>query len=102
MNYEKAIQTAFREVSDELAARATLTEQLEAQRRLVAASERVYNMSDERYKAGIDSFLSVLDAQRELYVAQQNEIQTERQRLTNLVNLYRVLGGGSFGEDEVR
>ncbi|MDP7142565.1 MAG: efflux transporter outer membrane subunit [Alphaproteobacteria bacterium] len=102
VNYEKAIQTAFREVSDELAARATLTEQLEAQRRLVAASERVYNMSDERYKAGIDSFLSVLDAQRELYVAQQNEIQTERQRLTNLVNLYRVLGGGSFGEDEVR
>ena len=48
VNYEKAIQTAFREVSDELAARATLTEQLEAQRRLVAASERVYNMSDGR------------------------------------------------------
>lgn len=97
--YEKAIQTAFREVSDELAARATLTAQLEAQRRLVAAAERVYNISDQRYKSGIDSFLSVLDAQRELYTSQQNEIQIERQRLTNLVTLYKVLGGGGINSE---
>lgn len=92
--YEDAIQTAFREVSDELAARATLDEQLKAQRRLVEAGQKVYDISDARYKSGIDSFLSVLDAQRELYVFQQNEIQIERQRLANLVNLYKVLGGG--------
>ncbi len=95
VTYEKAIQTAFREVADELAARATLTQQLEAQRRLVEAGQRVYNASNERYKSGIDSFLSVLDAQRELYTYQQNEILIEQQRLANLVNLYKVLGGGS-------
>jgi len=95
VQYEQAVQVAFREVSDELAARATLTEQLEAQRRLVAAAENVYNISDQRYKSGIDSFLSVLDAQRELYTSQQNEIQIDRQRLSNLVTLYKVLGGGT-------
>lgn len=95
VNYEQAIQTAFREVADELAARATLDEQLKAQRRLVAAAQKVYDISDARYKSGIDSFLSVLDAQRELYTYQQNEIQIERLRLSNLVNLYKVLGGGT-------
>ena len=95
VGYEKAIQVAFREVSDELAARETLDEQLKSQRRLVAAAQKVYDISQARYKSGIDSFLSVLDAQRELYVFQQNEIQIERQRLANLVNLYKVLGGGS-------
>ena len=96
LNYEKAIQTAFREVSDELAARETLDGQLQAQRRLVEAAETVYSVSEARYKSGIDSFLSVLDAQRELYAYQQNEIQIELQRQTNLVNLYKVLGGGSY------
>lgn len=95
VNYERAIETAFREVADELAARATLDEQLKAQRRLVAAAQKVYDISDARYKSGIDSFLSVLDAQRELYTFQQNEIQIERQRMANLVNLYKVLGGGT-------
>ena len=95
VNYEQVIQTAFREVADELAARATLDEQLKAQRRLVAAAQKVYDISDARYKSGIDSFLSVLDAQRELYTYQQNAIQIERLRLSNLVNLYKVLGGGS-------
>lgn len=95
VNYEQAIQTAFREVSDELAARETLEEQLKAQRRLVSAAQKVYDISQARYKSGIDSFLSVLDSQRELYVFQQNEIQIERQRLANLVNLYKVLGGGT-------
>lgn len=96
VSYEQAIQTAFREVSDELAARATLDEQLKAQRRLVAAAQKVYDISQARYKSGIDSFLSVLDSQRELYTYQQNEIQIERQRLANLVNLYKTLGGGSL------
>ncbi|MBL7681814.1 MAG: efflux transporter outer membrane subunit [Flavipsychrobacter sp.] len=94
INYEKAIQTAFREVSDELAAKATLDKQLQSQRRLVAAAQKVYNISKARYDSGIDNFLSVLDAQRELYSAQQNEIHIERQHLINLVYLYKVLGGG--------
>ena len=95
VEYEKAIQVAFREVADELAARQTLDEQLKAQRRLVAAAQKVYDVSQARYQSGIDSFLSVLDSQRELYTFQQQEIQIERQRLSNLVDLYRVLGGGS-------
>ena len=99
VNYEQAIQTAFREVSDELAARETLDAQLKAQRRLVAAAQKVYDVSQARYKSGIDSFLSVLDSQRELYTFQQQEIQIERQRLSNLVNLYKVLGGGSQPEE---
>ena len=94
VNYEQAIQTAFREVSDELATWATLDEQLKAQRRLVKAAQKVYDISDARYRTGIDSFLGVLDAQRELYTFQQNEIETQRQQFTNLVNLYKVLGGG--------
>lgn len=94
VNYEKTIQVAFREVSDQLAARATLSQQLAAQQRLVAAAQKVYNASYARYTHGIDSFLSALDAQRELYAFQQDEIRLENQRLGNLVNLYKVLGGG--------
>lgn len=100
VNYEQAIQVAFREVSDELAARETLDAQLKAQRRLVGAAQKVYDISQARYKSGIDSFLSVLDSQRELYTFQQQEIQIERQRMTNLVNLYKVLGGGTEYKEE--
>lgn len=94
--YEKAIQVAFREVADELAARATLDEQQVAQTNLVAASQKAYDVSNARYNQGIDSFLTVLDAQRSLYEAQQSRIETEKQRLANLVNLYKVLGGGQL------
>lgn len=97
--YERAIQVAFREVADELAARDTLTTQLEAQTRLVNAAQKAYNISNARYKTGIDSFLSVLDAQRELYTAQQNRIIIEKQRLSNLVDLYKAVGGGSSGNE---
>lgn len=97
VNYEQAIQRAFREVADELAARTTLDQQLQAQGRLVAAAQKVYDISQKRHQSGIDSFLSVLDSQRELYAFQQNEIQIQRQRLSNLVNLYKVLGGGADG-----
>lgn len=95
VKYEQAIQNAFREVADELAARRALVRQLEAQARLVKAAGQAYSISLARYKAGIDSFLSVLDAQRELYAYQQLQIQIEQQYLTNLVNLYKVLGGGA-------
>ena len=77
-----------------MAARATLDEQLAAQERLVAAAQKVYDLSQARYDAGVDSFLSVLDAQRELYSYEQSAIETQRQRLANLANLFKALGGG--------
>ncbi|MDQ1451130.1 MAG: outer membrane protein multidrug efflux system [Acidobacteriaceae bacterium] len=92
--YEKAIQTAFREVADALVARGTLDEQLAAQQALVTASEKAYRLADMRYRGGVDSYLSALDAQRTLYSAQQ-QLQTVRLlRLQNLVTLYKALGGG--------
>lgn len=92
--YEKAIQTAFREVSDALARRGTIGDQLTAQQSLVNASANTYRLADARYTSGIDSYLTVLDAQRSLYAAQQGLINTRLIRLSNLVNLYKVLGGG--------
>jgi multidrug efflux system outer membrane protein len=92
--YEKAIQTAFREVADALVARGTLDEQLAAQQALVTASEKAYRLADMRYRGGVDSYLSVLVAQVSLYGAQQ-QLQTVRLlRLQNLVTLYKALGGG--------
>jgi len=92
--YEKAIQTAFQEVADALVARGTLDEQLEAQQALVNASSKAYQLADMRFRGGVDSYLSALDAQRTLYSAQQ-QLQTVRlTRLQNLVTLYKALGGG--------
>jgi len=95
VQYEKAIQTAFREVADALAQRGTLDDQIEAQQLLVNASAESYRLSDARYTRGIDSYLSVLDAQRSLYGAQQGLISIRLARLVNLVTLYKVLGGGA-------
>jgi multidrug efflux system outer membrane protein len=92
--YEKAIQTAFREVADALVARGTLDEQLAAQQALVKASAVAYRLADMRYRGGVDSYLSALVAQVSLYSAQQ-QLQTVRLlRLQNLVTLYKALGGG--------
>lgn len=98
--YEKSIQSAFREVADELAARATLGTQLEAQRNLVSASRKAYDLSNARYRLGTDSFLATLDAERSLFSAQQAEIEIRKQRLTNIVNLYKTLGGGQIAEEK--
>lgn len=92
--YEKAIQTAFREVADALALRGTLDQQVAAQESLVTATARRFTLSRARYERGIDSSLNVLDAQRSLYSAQQGLIGTRLTRFINLVTLYRVLGGG--------
>ncbi|KAB7770198.1 efflux transporter outer membrane subunit [Xanthomonas maliensis] len=92
--YEKAIQTAFREVSDALVARDTLRRQLQAQQALVVASADSYSLSQARFERGVDSYLQVLDAQRTLYSAQQNLINTQLSRMTNLVTFYRAMGGG--------
>jgi multidrug efflux system outer membrane protein len=92
--YEKAIQSAFREVADALAQRGTLDDQLEAQRSLTDATATSYRLSRARYEKGISSYLNVLDSQRSLYSAQQGLIAVRLSRLTNLVTLYKVLGGG--------
>jgi multidrug efflux system outer membrane protein len=92
--YEKAIQTAFREVADALAVRGTVDEQLSAQQSLVDGLSRTYRLSGTRYAKGIDSYLGVLDAQRSLYAAQQVLITLRLGKLANQVKLYAVLGGG--------
>ncbi|MCE5310940.1 MAG: efflux transporter outer membrane subunit [Acidobacteriales bacterium] len=93
--YEKAIQSAFREVSDSLSLRTRLMEQQDAQQNLVDTLAETYRLSDARYKAGIDSYLSVLVAQRSLYGAQQGLVSLRFARMSNLVTLYKVLGGGA-------
>jgi multidrug efflux system outer membrane protein len=92
--YEKAIQTAFREVADALAARGTLDDQLKAQQALVDASDVRYKLSEMRFRNGVEGYLNTLDAQRTLYSAQQTLISTRLSRLSNLVTLYKTLGGG--------
>lgn len=92
--YEKAIQTAFREVADALAQQGTINEQLAAQQSLTDATATSYRLSQTRYEKGVDSYLTVLDSQRSLYSAQQELIVTRLTRLRNLVTLYKVLGGG--------
>jgi outer membrane protein, multidrug efflux system len=92
--YEKAIQTAFREVADALAQRGTIDEQVAAQESFITATDKRYTLSQARYEKGIDSYLNILDAQRSLYSAQQALIGTRLTRLANLVTLYKVLGGG--------
>jgi multidrug efflux system outer membrane protein len=93
-NYERSIQTAFREVSDSLAARGTYGSQLEAQQRLVEAYADSYRLSELRFRSGVDNFLNVLDSQRQLYNAQQTLIALRQEQLSSLVTLYKVLGGG--------
>ena len=93
--YEKSIQTAFREVSDVLATRATLGDQLEAQYRLQDNFEQTYQIADARFKAGIANYLDVLDAQRSLFSTQQGILDLELQKIVSQVELYQVLGGGA-------
>jgi multidrug efflux system outer membrane protein len=93
-NYEKAIQTAFREVADALAQRGTIEDQLQSQERLVQAASGSLNLSTARYRSGTDPFLNTLTAQVTLYSAQQSLISARLTRATNLVALYRTLGGG--------
>jgi multidrug efflux system outer membrane protein len=91
--YEKAVQTAFREVADGLAARAQWSERLAAQARMVEASRKALALSEARFRAGVDNYLSVLDAQRSLYTAQQTLISLRLAEQQNRVTLWKVLGG---------
>lgn len=92
--YEKSIQTAFQEVSDGLAARATYNQQLQAQRDFVSANQDYYRLAERRYRIGVDSNLTFLDAQRQLFAAQQTLITDRLAQLTSEVTLYKALGGG--------
>ena len=94
--YQKTIQTAFREVSDALARRGTMEEELSARQRQQAAAADVYLLTEARYRNGIDSFLSSLDAQRSYYSAQQILVQAKLTAAQNWVDLYRSLGGDSL------
>jgi NodT family efflux transporter outer membrane factor (OMF) lipoprotein len=92
--YEKVVQTAFREVADAFADRATLAQRLAAQTSLMEATQRTFTLSDARFKAGVDNYLTVLDAQRSLYAAQQTLIGLQLAEQANRITLYKVLGGG--------
>jgi multidrug efflux system outer membrane protein len=98
--YEKAIQSAFREVADALAQRGTIEDQMNAQQSLVDATFASYQLANARYTKGIDTYLNALVAQRALYVSQQGLISTRLSKLANQVRLYEVLGGG--GDSETR
>jgi multidrug efflux system outer membrane protein len=97
-SYEKAIQTAFRDVADALARRGTISDQMRANLGSVNAAEDNYRLSDARYREGIDNFLQSLDAQRSLYTAQRTLVGTRLLKGSNLVALYTALGGDALYE----
>ncbi len=92
--YEKAIQSAFREVSDALAQRGTIDERVASQAALVEASNKSYQIHEQRYQKGAESYLNALVSQRTLYAAQQTYISARLAKASNQVTLYKVLGGG--------
>jgi len=93
--YEKTIQTAFREVADALAQRATLGQQVASQQRLVAQTQDALRLAEARFRQGVDDRLATLDAQRSLYGAQQGLINAQLAQQVNRVTLYKALGGGT-------
>ena len=93
-HYQKAIQTAFREVADALATTRSYSEQLTAQGALIQAQQRRYELANLRYRQGDDTYLNVLSAQQDLYSAQQNQITAQLNRLTSQIALFKALGGG--------
>ena len=94
--YEKAIQTAFREVSDGLASRQTYRSQLSVETSLVKSDQRYLDLSQKRYRSGVDGYLTVLDAQRSLFSAQQQRISSQLAQLNAEITLYKALGGGDL------
>lgn len=92
--YQKAIQTAFREVADALATRSILDDKLRAQELLLVAVRKRFELKEARYRLGVDSHVEVLLAQQDLYTEEQNLLQFQAARLLNAISLYRSLGGG--------
>jgi multidrug efflux system outer membrane protein len=100
--YQRAVQTGFREVADALARRGTIDDQLEAQNSLRNAAQVAYRLSEARFRSGIDPFLTTLDSQRQLYSAEQSLLATRLVRESNAVELYRAFGGGLIGPRDTR
>jgi multidrug efflux system outer membrane protein len=94
VQYRKAIQTAFREVSDALASRAGYRQQAGPQQALVATLQRRYELANVRYRQGADTYLNVLSAQQDLYTAQQAQVQIRFDVVAADISLYEALGGG--------
>ena len=92
--YERTVQGAFREVADALAGRRYLAEQVEAQERGTLAQRQIADLARKRYREGVSTYLEVLDAERNLFAAEQTLIETRRAQVDNLVTLYVALGGG--------
>ncbi len=100
--YEKAIQNAFTEVSNALATEGTVKRQTDALRDLMQATERAYSLSQDRYRNGLDGFLTVLESQRQMVQAQTNFIASEQSRITSIILLYKVLGGGALSAEDTK
>ncbi len=94
LSYQKTIFTALREVSDALVTHDRTREQREQQAKLVAASQEAVRLANLRYRGGLDSYLQVLDAERNLFTGQLSLAQLQSQELQSVVQLYRALGGG--------
>lgn len=93
-NYEKIIQTAFREVSDALVGIRSYAQQIDEQAALVAAQQKRYDLANARYREGEDTYLNALTAQQDLFNAQQGLIQAQFNKLSSQISLYQALGGG--------
>ncbi|HEX7618100.1 MAG TPA: efflux transporter outer membrane subunit, partial [Verrucomicrobiae bacterium] len=93
-NYQKAVQTAFREVADALVANRSYASQIVAEAALINTQQRRYDLATLRYRQGDDTYLNVLSAQQELYSAQQGQIQAQYNKLSSQISLYKALGGG--------
>ncbi|CAM4194559.1 efflux transporter outer membrane subunit [Comamonas aquatilis] len=98
--YEKSVQTAFKEVSDVLADRAQWSNRLSAQTSMVANTQKAFDLSNARFKAGVDNYLTVLDAQRSLYTAQQTLIGLRLSEQQNRVTLWKALGGAEVVQEQ--
>ncbi|KGB56101.1 Efflux transporter, outer membrane factor (OMF) lipo, NodT family protein [Sphingopyxis sp. LC81] len=98
--YEGAIQTAFREVADALAVQGTIAERVRAAAANTEAAADTATLADARYKGGVDSFLSSLDAQRSLYSARRSEVGTQLLLTQTRIALFRTLGGDSSAGSE--
>jgi outer membrane protein, multidrug efflux system len=99
--YERSVQNAFREVADALAERHWLAEQVQAQRVTLEAQRERGRIAALRYGQGAATYLEVLDAQRDLFAAEQSLVQTRRAHLASSINLYAALGGGDAPADAV-
>ena len=96
--YQETIQTAFREVSDALARRGTINDEIAARQRQQSVTGNSYLLTEARYDAGIDPFLTVLDAQRSYYGAQQTLVSTKLAAAQNIVDTYQAIGGDALLE----